>query len=79
VCGLGGGVGGCPACGGPIITDLQRGEVVCTQCGLVISEAVVDVGPEWRVYNERDMKRVRAAPMGPIVKTDMAVKLEHGV
>jgi hypothetical protein len=35
----------CPACGGPFITDLQRGEVVCTQCGLVV-DGLVDTGPE---------------------------------
>jgi transcription initiation factor TFIIB len=69
---------GCPACGGPVITDLQRGEVVCAQCGLVVAEAVVDTGPEWRVFDERDMKRVRAAPLKLVVKTDMAVAPEHG-
>jgi transcription initiation factor TFIIB len=36
---------GCPVCGGPVITDLQRGEVACAQCGLVVAEAV-DMGPE---------------------------------
>jgi transcription initiation factor TFIIB len=67
---------GCPACGGPLITDLQRGEVVCAQCGLVLAEAVVDTGPEWRSFNKE--KRVRTAPLKLVVKTDMAVKAEHG-
>ncbi len=69
---------GCPACGGPLITDLQRGEVVCVQCGLVVSESTVDVGPEWRVFDEREKRRVRTAPLKLVVKTDMAVKPEHG-
>jgi transcription initiation factor TFIIB len=68
---------GCPVCGGPVITDLQRGEVVCMQCGLVVAESTVDTGPEWRVFDKE--KRVRTAPLRLVVKTDMAVKPEHGV
>jgi transcription initiation factor TFIIB len=68
---------GCPVCGGPLVTDLQRGEVVCAQCGLVVAESAVDVGPEWRVFEKE--KRVRTAPLKLVVKTDMAVRPEHGV
>jgi len=70
---------GCPACGGPLVTDLQRGEVVCAQCGLVVAEETIDMGPEWRVFDEREKRRVRTAPLKLVVKTDMAVKPEHGV
>jgi len=69
-------VAGCPACGGPLVTDLQRGEVVCAQCGLVVAEAV-DTGPEWRSFDKE--KRVRTAPLKLVVKTDMAVRPDHGV
>jgi len=52
---------------------------VCAQCGLVVAEAAVDVGPEWRVFNEWEKKRrLRAAPLKLVVKTDMVVKAEHG-
>ncbi len=68
---------GCPVCGGRLITDLQRGEVVCAQCGLVVAEETIDMGPEWRAFNKE--KRVRTAPLKLVVKTDMAVKAEHGV
>ena len=68
---------GCPVCGGPLVTDRERGETVCAQCGLVVAEAAVDVGPEWRVFEKE--KRVRTAPLKLVVKTDMAVKPEHGV
>ena len=67
---------GCPVCGGPLITDLQRGEVVCAKCGLVVAETV-DTGPEWRVFEKE--KRVRTAPLKLVVKTDMAVRPEHGM
>jgi transcription initiation factor TFIIB len=69
---------GCPVCGGPLVNDLQRGEVVCAQCGLVVAESAVDTGPEWRVFEEREKRRVRTAPLRLVVKTDMAVKPEHG-
>jgi len=67
----------CPACGGPLITDWERGEVVCAQCGLVVAEAAVDVGPEWRSFDKEE--RARTAPLKLVVKTDMVVKPEHGV
>jgi transcription initiation factor TFIIIB Brf1 subunit/transcription initiation factor TFIIB len=44
----------------------------------VVAETV-DTGPEWRVFDEREWRRVRAAPLRLVVKTDMAVKPEHGV
>jgi len=52
--------------------------VVCAQCGLVVAEAVVDTGPEWRVFDEREKRRVRTAPLKLVVKTDLGVKPEHG-
>ena len=70
---------GCPVCGGPLVTDRERGEVVCAQCGLVVAESAVDTGPEWRVFDEREKRRVRTAPLKLVIKTDMAVKPEHGV
>jgi transcription initiation factor TFIIB len=70
-------VAGCPACGGPLVTDRERGEVVCAQCGLVVAESTVDTGPEWRSFDKE--KRVRTAPLKLVVKTDMAVKPEHSV
>jgi len=66
----------CPACGGPLVTDYERGEVVCIKCGLVVAEAAVDTGPEWRSFDKE--KRDRSAPLKLVIKTDMAAKLEHG-
>jgi transcription initiation factor TFIIB len=66
----------CPVCGGRVITDYERGEVVCTQCGLVVAETV-DAGPEWRAFDKEE--RARAAPLKLVVKTDMAARPEHGL
>jgi transcription initiation factor TFIIB len=46
---------------------------------LVVAESAVDTGPEWRVFDEREKRRVRTAPLKLVVKTDMSVKPEHGV
>jgi len=50
---------------------------VCAQCGLVVAEAAVDTGPEWRSFDK--VKRVRSDQLKLVVKTDMAVKPEHDV
>ena len=49
---------------------------MCAQCGLVVAESAVDVGPEWRSFDKE--KRARTYPLKQAVKTDIAVKLEHG-
>jgi transcription initiation factor TFIIB len=43
---------------------------------LVVAEAAVDTGPEWRSFDKE--KRVRTAPLKLVVKTDLGVKPEHG-
>jgi len=43
-----------------------------------VSESAVDTGPECRVFDEREKRRVRTTPLKLVVKTDMAVKPERG-
>jgi transcription initiation factor TFIIB len=54
----------CPECGGRLVSDEEHGEVVCTDCGLVVEEDEIDPGPEWRAFNsnERDSKSRVGAP-----------------
>ncbi|WP_227375994.1 transcription initiation factor IIB [Haladaptatus halobius] len=54
----------CPECGGPLVTDEERGERVCADCGLVVEEDAVDRGPEWRAFDaaEREQKSRVGAP-----------------
>lgn len=41
----------CPRCGSNgLVSDLQNGEMVCSDCGLVVDEGLVDMGPEWRAF-----------------------------
>jgi transcription initiation factor TFIIB len=41
-----------------MVTDRESGEVVCSNCGLVIGEDLLNQGPEWRAFSpqERDAK-----------------------
>jgi transcription initiation factor TFIIB len=45
----------CSRCASPnLILDYEAGEEVCSDCGLVISEAIVDTGPEWRAFTNAE-------------------------
>ncbi|WP_435128577.1 transcription initiation factor IIB [Halobaculum sp. D14] len=54
----------CPECGGQLVKDSERGETVCTDCGLVVDEDEIDRGPEWRAFDskEKDEKSRVGAP-----------------
>lgn len=53
----------CPECGGTLITDYRHAELYCEDCGIIITERLVDLGPEWRAYDsEQASKRVRTGP-----------------
>lgn len=56
----------CPECNSRSLTkDYERAEIVCNDCGLVIDEKIMDMGPEWRAFDyEQRVKRSRVgAPM----------------
>jgi len=47
--------GECPRCGsGELIRDMEAGEEACSDCGLVMSEEIMDPGPEWRAFTEAE-------------------------
>lgn len=54
----------CPECGcGHLSKDYSRAELVCSSCGLVVDEDIIDHGPEWRAFdNEQKEKRSRTGP-----------------
>lgn len=56
----------CPECGSKnLVRDYGKAELFCADCGLVIAEDIVDLGPEWRAFDsEQASKRARVgAPM----------------
>ncbi|GCF14666.1 transcription initiation factor IIB 2 [Haloarcula mannanilytica] len=54
----------CPECSGSLLSDSERGETVCEDCGLVVEEDEIDPGPEWRAFDskEKDEKSRVGAP-----------------
>ncbi len=56
----------CPECHSKnLVWDYERAELFCGDCGLVIAENLVDLGPEWRAFDfEQASRRERVgAPM----------------
>ena len=56
----------CPECGSKnLIRDYGKAELFCANCGLVVAENIVDLGPEWRAFDfEQVSRRARVgAPM----------------
>jgi len=54
----------CPECSSPeLVTDEGTGEIVCSNCGLVILDEVLNRSPEWRAFTleeKRSRRRVGA-------------------
>lgn len=45
----------CTRCGSDnVILDLENGEEVCGDCGLVLSDDIIDTGPEWRAFTSSE-------------------------
>ena len=45
----------CPECGGANqIEDYDLGEIICHNCGLVLSEHALNQGPEWRAFTKEE-------------------------
>ena len=41
----------CPGCNNErAITDPDSGEVICSKCGRVLSDKLLEMGPEWRTF-----------------------------
>ncbi|BCS90969.1 MAG: transcription initiation factor IIB [Candidatus Micrarchaeota archaeon] len=56
----------CPSCGSTDITyDIERGEYVCNNCGMIIDQSNIDAGPEWRAFDS-DQKATRTRTGAPM-------------
>jgi transcription initiation factor TFIIB len=56
---------GCPECeSGSLVKNADGSELVCEDCGLLVEEGQIDLGPEWRAFNhqERQSKSRVGAP-----------------
>jgi len=56
------------------VTDLESGEVICSSCGLVISEKIQETRPEWRAFNNAEVKdRSRTGIPTSLARHDMGL------
>ena len=56
------------------VTDLESGELICSSCGLVISEKIQETRPEWRAFNNAEVKdRSRTGIPTSLARHDMGL------
>ena len=53
-----------------VITDFETGEIICSKCGLVLSERVEDSSPEWRSFSDDKTNRRRTGDGTSLAKHD---------
>ncbi len=70
----------CPECGSKrFTTDKSRGEVVCSKCGFIIRDKIIDTSPEWRAFdNEQIRRRTRGGAPLTHTKHDKGLTTEVG-
>lgn len=59
-----------------LIEDHRAGDMICSMCGLVVGDRVVDVGSEWRTFSDSnsDPSRVGAAE-NPLLENDLSTTI----
>ncbi len=71
----------CPRCGkGPMVSDSATGELVCSNCGYVVTEKIEEIGPEWRSFsNEKLESRARTGAPSSLAMHDMGLSTVMGL
>jgi transcription initiation factor TFIIB len=68
----------CPECGSAdLVFDENTGELICSNCGLVVEEQIIERGREWREFEE-GKKRGRAGAPLSLQKFDMGLSTSVG-
>lgn len=50
----------CPECGSiNLFYNKEKGEIICKDCGLVIEDKIIDLGKEWREFEDSETNRKR--------------------
>jgi transcription initiation factor TFIIB len=70
----------CEECGSTaVIEDPSRGELICSKCGLVLKQNIIDTGQEWRAFDSEQMsKRARGGAPLTFTKHDKGLTTEIG-
>jgi transcription initiation factor TFIIB len=70
----------CPECGGDKLShNVDKGEVVCRNCGFVLDDKVIDFGQEWREFDsDTSEKRRRTGAPSTYTKYDRGLGTDVG-
>jgi len=71
----------CPSCKSnyAIITDLKSGEIICSRCGMVVSDKLLERTPEWRTFSINETEdRTRTGPPSSLSRHDMGLSTVIG-
>ena len=70
----------CPECESTIVDDIQSGERICSNCGIVVDEQMADYGPETKGANLVDkMRLARATGHTTLAQHDMGIATEISI
>lgn len=48
----------CPECGAnEILVDSSKGEKICSKCGLIISDSMIDTQQDWRAFDSEELEK----------------------
>ena len=59
-----------------LIHDWSAGDIVCSDCGLVVQERAIDVGTEWRTFSNETSITEDRSRVGPIENKNLTTKVE---
>ena len=66
----------------PLIEDYRAGDQICSECGLVVGDRVIDVGSEWRTFSNdkggEDKSRVGGAENTLLGSSDLSTMIGPG-
>jgi transcription initiation factor TFIIB len=70
----------CPECKSSLVDDIQNGEIICSGCGVVVADQMVDYGPETKSANLEDkMKLARATGQTTYSQHDLGITTEISI
>lgn len=67
----------CPECGGRVTTNVK--ETVCDDCGLVIDEQKMDLGPDWGYSEHGEADNRRAGAPNTVTRHDRGIGTNIGL
>jgi transcription initiation factor TFIIB len=71
----------CPSCksDNAIITDPKSGEIICSKCGTVVSDKMLEMRPEWRTFTINETEgRARTGLPSSLARHDMGLSTVIG-